>query len=781
MITGLTSAEVAEREANGQINRDDDDAGRTFGQIVRANALTRFNAILGTLLVAVLATGRLLDALFGFVLILNTVIGVFQEVRAKRTLDRLQVLHAPHCLVRRDGETQTISVEDVVLDDVLELRPGDQVPADGVVLTSEHLECDESLLTGESDAVPKDVGDDVQSGSFVAAGSGLVRAAAVGPDAYARQIAREASRFSLTTSGLRRDIDRILRIITWVLVVMAPILGWSQWRANDGDWREAVVGTVAGLTGMIPEGLVLLTSLTMMVAAVGLARRKVLVQELAAVEGLARVDVVCLDKTGTLTSGSVQLDRIEDLNGDPAVVRAALRAIAAQPDANATSLAIGAGLGEAAPGELDAGWAVVGGVPFASSRKWSSVTFGDHGSWVLGAPEIVGEAVGDPRAAERAEAIAETGSRVLLIARSSEAPTDEELPPDLTAVALCVLEEQVRPDAAETLAYFKAQGVTLKVISGDNPRSVAAIGKGIGLDTGTPTDARTLPEDDDELAAMVDDVHVYGRVTPQTKRRLVKALQQNGHTVAMTGDGVNDVLALKDADIGVAMGSGASATRAVAQLVLLEDQFSQMPGVVGEGRRVIHNIERVANLYLTKNVYSFVLSVSVALTAAAYPFLPRQATIITALTYGIPSFFLALAPYNGRHEDGFLHRVLRFSIPAGFITGAAILGADVAARAVGGSSSEAQTASIIAALACGFVVLTLLARPLRPWKLVLVGTMAVLGIAAVELPFMQEAFQLATTGRVTLISVALGLAGGISIWLVNGRAADRTTPSAGAA
>ncbi|OWY62812.1 hypothetical protein B7486_56425, partial [cyanobacterium TDX16] len=429
-------------------------------------------------------------------------------------------------------------------------------------------------------------------------------------------------------------------------------------------------------------------------------------------------------------------------------------------------------------GELDDGWEVVGGVAFASSRKWSSVTFAGHGSWVLGAPEIVGESVSDPAAAERAGTIADTGARVLLIATTAQEPTEDGLPADLTAVALCVLEEQVRPDAAETLAYFKEQGVTLKVISGDNPRSVAAIGSGIGLDTGTPTDARTLPGDDDQLAAMVDDVHVYGRVTPQTKRRLVKALQQNGHVVAMTGDGVNDVLALKDADIGVAMGSGASATRSVAQLVLLDDQFSHMPGVVGDGRRVIHNIERVANLYLTKNVYSFVLSVSVALTAVSYPFIPRQTTIITALTYGIPSFFLALAPYHGRHEDGFLHRVLRFSIPAGFITGAAILAADVFARAVDGSDAEAQTASLIAALSCGFVVLTLLARPLRPWKVALVATMAGLGFLAVELPFMQDAFELATTVRVTVISIAVGLAGGVAIWMVNGRAAKAAAEQA---
>jgi len=774
VVVGLTSAEVAERVAKGQVNRDDEDTGRTFTQIVRANVFTRFNAILGVLLLAVLATGQWLDALFGFVLVANAVIGVAQEVRAKRTLERLEVLNAPRCHVRRDGESVEVSVEEVVLDDVLDLRPGDQVPADGEVIDTDNLECDESLLTGESEPVVKAEGDEVRSGSFVAAGSGLVRASAVGADSYARQIAREASRFSLTTSGLRRDIDRILRIITWVLVAVAPLLAWSQWRASDGDWRDAVVGTVAGLAGMIPEGLVLLTSLTMMVAAVSLARRQVLVQELSAVEGLARVDVVCLDKTGTLTDGQVVLDRIEDLGSAPEDVRTVLAAMADAPDANATLLAIGAGIDAERQGSVEApAWEVFGTVAFSSARKWSATTFTGHGSWVIGAPEIVGAAIADPAVAEQAGAIADTGSRVLLLARSEQAPTDAGLPDDLQAAALCVLAEQVRPDAAETLAYFAEQGVVLKVISGDNPRSVAAIGKGIGLDTGQPMDARDLPEDDDDLAAMVDDVHVYGRVTPQAKRRLVKALQHNGHTVAMTGDGVNDVLALKDADIGVAMGSGASATRAVAQLVLLDDEFAKMPGVVGEGRRVIHNIERVANLYLTKNVYSFVLSVSVAITAVAYPFLPRQTTIITALTYGIPSFFLALAPHQGRHEEGFLGRVLRFSLPAGAITGAAILAADAVITSVDGSDSEAQTASLIAALACGLVVLTLLAQPLRPWKVGLVGAMAGLAVLAIELPFMQEAFDLAPTTQVNVLGVGVGLVAGVAIWLVNGRAAHR--------
>lgn len=765
-LSGLSDAEVSERVNAGQVNNAEDRTSRSVRQIIRSNVLTRFNAILGTLLLVVLLTGRFVDALFGFVLISNLAIGIGQEVRAKRTLDRLSVLHAPTCHVRRNNRTNEVSIDDVVLDDLLELRSGDQVPADGTLLEVDGLEIDESLLTGESDAVVKNRDDRVLSGSFAVAGRGLARLTAVGDAAYARRLTAEARQFSLTRSELRAAIDRLLRVLTWMIVFSAPIVIWSRWRVladEGGDWREAVVRTVAALGGMIPEGLVLLTSLTMMVAAVAMVRRKVLVQELSAVEGLARVDVVCLDKTGTLTDGQIRLEGIERLDGtsggNPALpagrslaaepgpgpstrasampdATAAMAAIAALPDANATMRAVQAGT------QPPEGWDPTHTVPFSSARKWSAASFDGRGTWVVGAPEIVTAGHQDDRLTRRIDELAGTGSRVLLLAYSEQPATFETLPDDLRPAALCILSERIRDDAPDTLRYFHDQGVTLKIVSGDNPTAVAAIASAVGLDTGTPIDARNLPDDPEELADIVETHHVYGRVNPDQKRGLVRALQARGHTVAMTGDGVNDTLALKDADIGVAMGSGASATRATSQLVLMDDRFAQLPRVVAEGRRVISNIERVANLYLVRNVYSFVVAMYVSFTAAPFPFLPRQLSLVTATTYGIPSFFLALAAFHGRHQPGFLRRVLRFSLPTGAMIAAAILSAEAVATAWGATEIQAQTAALMALLTGGLVALVRISRPLRPWKVLLVAGMASIAFTALAIPQVQELLEL---------------------------------------
>lgn len=760
-LQGLSHEEVQARLEAGQVNHDEEAISRSVGDIVRANVLTRFNALLGTLFVVMMATGRFADGLFGLVLLSNLVIGIGQEVRAKRTLDRLAVLHAPTCHVRREGVTEEVGIGDIVLDDLLELRTGDQVPADGEVLEADGLEVDESLLTGESDSVVKQPGDDVLSGSFVVAGHGLAHITAVGADAYARQLTSEARRFQLTHSELRHAINRILKVLTWVIVGVAPLVIWSQFRvAENGDWREAVAGTVAALGGMIPEGLVLLTSLTMMVAAVAMVRRQVLVQELSAVEGLARVDVVCLDKTGTLTDGHIRMEQVEVLPGAPAHATEALAALAAQPEGNATMKAI-----EAAT-EVPQGWERTESIPFSSARKWSATGFRDRGTWVLGAPEIVGAAAGDPAVNRQVDELAGQGKRVVLLAYTDKPATFSSLPDDLRPAALCTLSEQIREDAPATLEYFASQGVTLKVISGDNPVAVAAIARAVGLEVERPIDARDLPDDPDELAEIVATYNVFGRVNPNQKRAMVKALQARGHVVAMTGDGVNDTLALKDADIGVAMGAGASATRATSQLVLMDNRFAQLPKVVAEGRRVINNIERVANLYLTKNVYSFVVAVTVALTGAAYPFLPRQLSLVTTVTYGVPSFFLALAPFGGRNQPGFLQRVLRFSLPTGALLAAAILVADEVAKWIGAEGPEVETASVVAVLTGGLIVLLQLARPLRPWKIGLVAAMAAIAVVAMILPSVTDLLELEPTREVVLAGMGSGAVGGLAAVLL---------------
>jgi len=749
--TGLTGAEVRERVERGETNASGERSSRTFGEILRANIFTRFNAILGVLLVVILAVGHPQDALFGIILVSNALIGIVQEVRAKRTLDQLAVLNEPRVRVVRDGEVREVAVDDVVLDDLIELRSGDQIAADGIVQATTALQVDESLLTGESDPVDKETGEQVLSGSFVVAGSGRFQATAVGDDAYARKLATEARRFALARSELIDGINRILRYVTWAIFPVAVLLLVSQFNAQD-DWREAVSGTVAGIVGMVPQGLVLLTSVAFGVAAVTLARRKVLVQELPAVEGLARVDVVCFDKTGTLTDGNIVFDRVERLD-DQAPVEAALGALASDEDRNATLNAIAAAF------PTTDSWRRTGFVPFSSARKWSAATFGDHGTWVLGAPELVW-AGRDGEVAEKAETFAGTGQRVLLLARTDAPLEGESLPPEMHAAALVLLEEQVRPDAAETLAYFSQQGVALNVISGDNPRTVGAVAARVGMpNADRPYDARELPEDLDELGQVLEQHSVFGRVTPHQKQDMVKALQKRGHTVAMTGDGVNDALALKLADIGVAMGSGAPATRAVAQLVLLDGKFSTLPGVVSEGRRVTANIERVANLFITKTVWATLLAVAVGLAFWPYPFLPRHLTIIDTLTIGIPSFFLALAPNLRRYIPGFVNRVLRFTIPAGTVAAVATFSAFALARFDDLPLTEQRTAATLVMLMMSLTVLVILAQPLTWRRVVLVGLMIVGFVLLFPIDSVREFYDLKLPSDVLTWTLVIGFAG----------------------
>ena len=737
--TGLTAAEVQERTARGQVNDTGERTSRTLSGIIRANVFTRFNAILGAALLAILVIGGLQDATFGIILVVNSGIGIFQEVRAKRTLDQLAVLNAPRARVVRDGQANEVAVETVVLDDLLELRTGDQIPCDGVVRVADGLEVDESLLTGESDPLDKHLGDEVLSGSFVVAGAGRFQATRVGADAYAAKLAAEARRFQLTRSELMDGINTILRIITWVLIPVSALLLWSQTR--DHDFSEGVRFTVAGVVAMVPEGLVLLTSIAFMVAALSLARRNVLVQELPAVEGLARVDVVCLDKTGTLTEGEIVFDELEVLPDVDAALgeqaQPALGAIADDANRNATAVAL-------ATHFESPGWTRTGAVPFSSARKWSAVQFDGHGSWVMGAPEMVFPETATPAAGSvraRADEIAAGGRRTLVLARTDAPLAGEVLPSPLTPIALVMFAEKVRPDAAETLAYFHDQGVTLRVISGDNPRTVAAVASRLGLpgaeDGGF--DARELPEDPAEMAEVLERHAVFGRVTPQQKRAMVGALQSKGHVVAMTGDGVNDALALKDADIGVAMGSGAAATRAVAQLVLLDGKFATLPGVVAEGRRVIANIERSANLFVTKTVYAVIIAIAVVIAAWPYPYLPRHLTIISTFTIGIPGFFLALAPNPRRYIPGFILRVLRFTIPAGTIAAGAALAAYAIARYGHDlSNREIRTTSALVLIAVGLWVLVIQARPFNWWKSLLVASMAGSIAIILAVPFLRD-------------------------------------------
>jgi cation-transporting ATPase E len=759
--TGLSSAEAARRHPAARASAVAERTSRPISEILRANILTRFNFILGTLLVVVLAVGAWQDAVFGIILVANALIGIGQELRAKRTLDRLAVLTAPLVRVIRDATSQEIEAADLVSGDLIELRAGDQLLADGVVRTSASLQADESLLTGESEPVDKHAGDRLLSGSFVVAGSGGYQATEVGVDAYARKLAAEARRFALVRSELVDGINLILRYVTWAIVPVAALLLASQLHAR-ASLSSALIGTVAAVVGMVPQGLVLLTSVAFGVAAVGLSRRHVLVQQLPAVEGLARVDVVCFDKTGTLTDGTIAFDHLVRLD-DQAPAESALGALADDSNRNATLAAIGR---EIPP---PSGWVRVAAVPFSSARKWSAASFAGHGTWVLGAPEIVLPSRQRANLAHAAE-LAATGQRVLALAHSPASLEGERLPGDLRPMAFVLLAERLRDDAKEAIDYFGAQGVALKVISGDSPHTVGAVAASAGLPgADAPVDARYLPDEQDALGRQVEQRSVFGRVAPRQKQAMVSALQARGHTVAMTGDGVNDVLALKLADIGIAMGSGAAATKAVAELVLIDGRFATLPAVVAEGRRVTANIERVANLFLTKTVWATLLAVAAGAALLPYPFLPRHLTIIDTLTIGVPSFFLALAPNSRRYLPGFVGRVLRFAVPAGAIVAAATLAEYLLAREHGLPLIQQRTAATLVILALSLCVLMLLVIPLTWRRILLIVAMVAGFVLLFPLPAVRSFYALELPQGlrwVTVLISALGAAALAGFWLI---------------
>jgi cation-transporting ATPase E len=775
-VRGLTVDEVAARVAEGKTNAFTADSSRSAWHIVRANVFTLFNGIVFACFFILFLIGRWQDALFGVAAFANAIIGCVQEFRAKNALDKLALLNAANARVRRDGTEVELAPNEIVMDDVLVLRAGDQIAADAEVLTVRSLQVDESMLTGESDAVDKQPGDETLSGSVVVAGEGTARVTRVGADSYANRFAGEAKRFSLVDSELRSSVNRVLKWVGWaigpigLLVLNAQIMvagGYSTALAT-GSWMQAVVNTIAALTAMIPLGLVLMTSITFAVGAAKLASKNVLVNELPAVEGLARVDVVCLDKTGTLTVGDIAFDAAHPLDSasDAEVPdwAATLAWYASAPDANATARAMRTAYTSASGLTPDLY------IPFSSARKWSAVSFaGADATWVMGAPEMIfgDDATSTETALGRSvSTLSETGRRTLVLAwtpdvLSSDDVDAERLPQRLKPIVVLTFQEQVRADAAQTLSYFKEQGVGIRIISGDNPRTVAAIAREVGLDVADGFDARMLPTDDEALADALEAHTVFGRVSPEQKKRMVTALQSRGHTVAMTGDGVNDALAIKTADIGIAMNSGAAATKAVARLVLLDGQFSHLPDVVAEGRRAIANIERVSMLFLNKTVYATVLAIIFGVLVIEFPFLPRQLSITDGLTIGIPAFFLALMPNAQRYVPGFLRRSLIFAIPAGIIIALGLTWYTFVANGLGVTEAELRTGSTMILSIVGIWVLAVLSRPLNRYKALIVGAMFVALVIVFTVPLASEFFELVDPGQ----ELATALAG-ISIVMI---------------
>ncbi len=742
---GLTSNQVAERVARGQVNAAPEATGRTVPEIIRANVFTPVNAIMLVLFALIVLAGFPRDGLFVGVVISNSIIGVVQEIRSRRALAKLEVLNAHTSTVLRNGEVVEIPVEEVVVDDVLIVGSGDEVAVDGTILEAIGLEVDESLLTGEADAVDKDPGDEVLSGSFISAGSGRYVATRVGSESYGNKLANEARKFVIVNSELRHGINRILRILTFV-IPPASILLFLSLNKVEPTWQRALQGAVAAAVAMVPDGLVLLTSLAFVAGIISLARKKALAKELATVELLARVDTLCLDKTGTITTGEISFGRTIVLqDGDEKLVAEALGAIgAADADPNPTMAAVVAAF--VAP----KGWESVTVEPFSSARKWSAVEFADQGTFFFGAPDVLlSESDDEVRAVVRDHS--EDGCRVLLLSRS-EMALGEELPNDLAAVAIVMFEDTLRDDVGEILGFFVDQGVSLKIISGDNIHTVAAVADRAGVPNAhQAVDARNLPTSTDGLAKALETGTVFGRVTPHQKRAMVGALQAQGRVVAMTGDGVNDVLALKDADMGIAMGSGSAASRGAAELVLMDDRFATLPEVVAQGRRVINNIERVGNLFVTKATYAVLLTAIIGIQQIEFPFLPRHLTLIGTFSIGLPGIFLALASDESLVKPGFLRRVLGFSLPAGTIAAVGTWIAYLVARAgidsVVASTSErvlaeARTTATITLLGIGLVILVVVSRPLKPWKILLAVCMAGLYGAVMAVESLRDYFLL---------------------------------------
>ena len=733
---GLTSQQVVQRQKYGLRNITPASNTKTEGQIVKEKVFTFFNLIFIVLAAALIIVGSFKNLAFLVVAIANTVIGIFQEIRAKRAVDKLTLVAAGKLRVIRDGERRLIPTDQLVRDDIVEFAAGNQICADAVVREGQ-MQVNESLLTGEADAIIKNPGDVLKSGSFVISGRCKAQLTHVGSDSYAAKLAAEARRdVRSTKSEMMNSLTKLITVVGIALVPMGIILFIRQMQAMD--LRSSVEATVAALIGMIPEGLYLLTSVAIAVSSLKLARQRVLVQDMNCIETLAHVDILCVDKTGTITEPAMEVSDIFPVQSERFTYEDIEQILAAfyygeEPD-NETAKAMTAQFA------LETSWKAVRRIPFSSSTKWSAADFGTHGRYIIGAPEFV---MTDRYDTIRgcAEPWSARGCRVLLLA-AYEGELDAQLDSALvTPIALIFLNNQIRPDAASTFQYFAEQGVSIRVISGDNPVTVSEVAARAGIRSAERyIDASTLRTERDFNEA-VKKYTVFGRVTPEQKRKLVRAFQSQGHTVAMTGDGVNDVLALKDADCGIAMASGSQAASQVSQIVLLNSQFSAMPGIVAEGRRVINNIQRAAALFLVKNIFSFGLTLLLLFIDMPYPIQAVQLSLISTLTIGIPSFFLALEPNYARVKGKFMRNVIRRAMPGGLTNLCLVLLAMLFTSLFHLPESDLNTMSVWIMSTVGFVTLYQVSKPFTKLRIgVFAGSLTVM-LAA--LLFMADFFELA--------------------------------------
>ncbi|MDO5798103.1 MAG: HAD-IC family P-type ATPase [Eubacteriales bacterium] len=726
-MTGLTDEQVNERIEQGKVNADENPNTRTYKQIIRENTLTFFNFLNLVLLVLVLMVGSYKNAFFVCIIVINTLIGIAQEIRAKKTIDKLAILTAKKSIVIREGQKWTVPTEELVLDDLVCLKTGDQVPADAKVLEG-SVEVNESLLTGESDNLPKNVGDELFSGSFVTAGEACCQIIHVGKDNYAAQITSEAKEFKRHNSELKNSLNAILKVISIIIVPLGALLFYKQYYIVGDSFRDSVVSMVAGVLGMIPEGLVLLTSVALTLGALVLANKKTLVQELYCIETLARVDTLCLDKTGTITEGTMCVERVEPWSESllPEQEVQLENGEAQEPDTSLQTESDQAGTIDEAPAQqniheiedmmgnlmyvlkdqnatIDAlrkrfpaktSMTLEHSIPFSSDRKYSGAVFKDNGTYLMGAAQFLFPE-GREDILNVCQQYAREGLRVLILAHSSQMAEGTELPSELEPAALLLLTDVIREEAPDTLQFFDSQEVDLKIISGDDPVTVSAIAKRAGLKNAESyVDATTL-ETEEDLEEAVAQYSVFGRVTPQQKKEMVQALQKQGHTVAMTGDGVNDVLALKEADCSIAMAQGSDAAKNIANVVLLDSNFASMPHIVNQGRRVVNNIRTAASMFLIKTMFSVMLSLLTIFFGNAYPFEPIQMSLISACAVGIPTFLLAQENNYDKIDHTFLRHVFLNAFPAAITISSCVFAIMLVCQNVYHSNTMLNTACVL--------------------------------------------------------------------------------------
>ena len=739
---GLTTQQVKDLVARGEVNVAPQSLTRPIPRIIRDHVVTLFNILNLILFLLVVSVGEYKNGLFFLIAIANTVIGAFQDIRAKLTIDKLSVITETHAMVIRDGKKQSIPQEEVALGDTLLLSLGNQVCADSIVIESHNLEVDESLLTGESYPVVKNRDDEVFSGSFVIAGNAVVRVTAVGQNSYAQSISAVSGYEKKSNSQLMRIVNFIIRTLAIVLLPLSLML-FARTYFNTGDYSGSILAMVAAAVGMVPEGLMLLTGIAFAVGAYNLVKHRTLTQSMPSIETLARVDVLCLDKTGTITDGTLSVEDIAYLTDETQTTDEALMQFAAvMSEDNETARALRerfSGYGT---------WSMTDSVAFSSARKWSGFAFEGHGSYVMGAPEFV---LPDRSAHIRDEIAdyAARGLRVLVFARSHNPFEGSNLPSGLYPLALVVLADNIRSSAKATFGFFEDQGVQIKVISGDDPQTVSTIADMAGIDGARHYIDMSRVRDDQPLDDLVTTYTVFGRTSPEQKQRMVQALQRDGRIVGMVGDGVNDTMSLREADVSVAMASGSEAARTVADFVLVDSDFKAMTDVVKEGRRVVNNIEKVASLYIVKTIYTVILTLIFVFLPYEYPFRPIQLTLINFFMIGVPSFFLTFTPDYSQMHDWFAHKLIRDAVPAAILVVANVVVIQVLGNLLGLSEEQLSTLSV---LMNGIISLLLLIRISQPYtRLKLLMNVVMITGFFIGFVFLHDFFELVPIFNTTLL------------------------------